>query len=240
MALCITPLGWAVIVGILAGTSAVWGLFGESFFAHTYREPGARVLVVEGWIGYEGLGAAALEYTTGGYDRVITTSGMTNERWGRVQWNYAVSAKEELMRRGIPEDRIIAAPPLENKRQRTFESAVAVLQALRALKPETRAVNIFTIGAHARRSRLIFAKVFGGDWRVGSVAWIPNDYRGGQWWRSSERAEDMVKETVGYFFELFFSSGRGLMPAASSASPSGTRPGAGNTAGSGAAGVGPT
>jgi hypothetical protein len=72
------------------------------------------------------------------------------------------------------------------------------------------AINIFTAGAHARRSRLVYEKVFGSEVKVGAISWAPADRATSiAWWRSSERTIVLTKETVGYLSELLFNSGRG-------------------------------
>jgi len=55
---------------------------------------------------------------------------------------------------------------------------------------------------------LIFAKAFSPHTRVGVISWTPKDFSAGPWWKSSDRAEDMIKETVGYAYELLLNSGR--------------------------------
>jgi len=43
---------------------------------------------------------------------------------------------------------------------------------------------------------------------VGVVSWTPSDYQASQWWRSSDRAKEVLTETAGYVYEAFFNSGR--------------------------------
>jgi hypothetical protein len=205
--LCPTLLGWACILGIVCSLFSLVWIESESFLSRTQRLP-AEVLVVEGWIGEEGIQAAALEFKQGGYRYVITTSGLTSGRWNPHQWSYAEMARDVLVDAGISQDKIIMAPPRNTEGQRTFESATAVWRILQArgLLPTT--INLFTLGAHARRSRLIFAKVFQPGTRVGIISWKPSNYRAGPWWRSSDRAEDVIKETTGCMFEILFNSGR--------------------------------
>lgn len=69
-------------------------------------------------------------------------------------------------------------------------------------------MNIFTLSVHSRRSRLVFSKAFPSETSVGVVSWIPSTYKLAPWWKSSDRASDLLKETVGYFFELLLNSGR--------------------------------
>jgi hypothetical protein len=66
---------------------------------------------------------------------------------------------------------------------------------------------------------LVFAKVEGSETQVGVVSWVPSNYQASPWWRSSDRARDLIGETVGYLFEAFFNSGRGSNSAGKSVSP---------------------
>jgi hypothetical protein len=204
---CPTLWGWACLA-VLAGVLCLVGWFeSESFLSLTQRLP-AEVLVVEGWIGEEGIHAAGAEFRQGGYQYIVTTSGLTNNRWDPHQWSYAEMAESALIRAGIPQDKIIVAAPKNTEGQRTFESALAVFQALQVRGIRLTALNVFTFGCHARRSRLIFAKVFRPTVQVGVISWTPPNYKSGPWWRSSDRAEDLIKETIGYAFEVLFNSGR--------------------------------
>ncbi|MGA3008610.1 MAG: ElyC/SanA/YdcF family protein, partial [Opitutaceae bacterium] len=89
------------------------------------------------------------------------TGGLTNNGWGPNQWSYAEMAEEVLVDDGVPKDRIIRAESTVARSQRTFASAAAAWRTLRTRGLLPPAVNLFTLGAHARRSRLIYAKAFG-------------------------------------------------------------------------------
>ena len=173
----------------------------------TQRLP-AQVLVVEGWIGREGVRAAAAEFDQRGYQYVVVTTGLTADGREEHRGSFAEMAKQELIRLGISEDRIIFAPACDAKGQRTYGSAVAVWRALQRRGIRPKALNVFTLGPHARRSRLVFAKVYGVETQVGVVAWIPSDYGVVPWWRSSGRTKCLLKETIGYPFEILLNSGR--------------------------------
>jgi hypothetical protein len=69
----------------------------------------AEVLVVEGWIGKDGIRAAAAEFERGGYHYIETTVDEIENRQDHSSDNAEV-AKEELIRLGIPQD-IAWAPP---------------------------------------------------------------------------------------------------------------------------------
>jgi uncharacterized SAM-binding protein YcdF (DUF218 family) len=213
-----TLLGWVTLLAAAASVLLLWWFKGESYLSCTHRLP-AEVLVVEGWIGVEGIREAHLEFEHGGYRYIVATSGLSEERWSERRYNFAVEAAKILLNSGIPRDRVFVAAPQVTEGQRTYEAAEAVSRALWSRNIHPRALNVFTMGVHARRSRLVFAKVFGPETEVGVIAWIPRDYEPGIWWHSSERAGGYLKETVAYAFEALLNSGRGFQSRPDSAPP---------------------
>jgi uncharacterized SAM-binding protein YcdF (DUF218 family) len=204
---------WRILAGLFCILlSAVPGVIwlwrsGESYFSLTRRLPG-EVLVVEGWIGNEGIRAAAREFEEGVYKYIVVTGGLIEVGHGRESPNYAEIAEQELLRAGVPEDRILVAPTGKIERQRTYESALAAWQALRNKDLHPKILNVFTLGPHARRSRLVYAKVYQPETRVGIIAFVPPSYTSEPWWRSRARTKCFLKEIVGYPFEVLLNSGR--------------------------------
>jgi hypothetical protein len=196
----------ALVVLILLAILSIWlWVYGEAFLSLTHRLP-AEVLVVEGWIGNEGLRAAATEFERGGYYYIATTGGQTKDRQGPS--NYAEIAAKELILLGLPENRIIIAPTGEIEHERTFNSAVAARRALNRRGIEPKAINVFTMGPHARRTRLVYAKVFASGADIGVVAWTPSNYKSEPWWWSISRTKCYLKEIVGYPVEVLLNGGR--------------------------------
>ena len=198
-------LGACVIVVLLVFPGIWLCIYGESFFSLTRRLP-AEVLVVEGWIGNDGLRNAAAEFERGAYQYIVTTGGQTWDR--RSPSNYADLAGQELIRLGVPQDRIIIAPTGEIEHERTFKSAVAAWRTLQFKGIHLQALNVFTLGVHARRSRFVYAKVYAPATQVGVIAWTPSDSEAAPWWRSSRRTKCFLKEIVKYPLEVLLNSGR--------------------------------
>jgi len=215
---CPTFLGSFCFVALLVSPIAWWCRFGESFLCLTKRQP-AEILVVEGWIGRAGVRAAAAEFERGSYRYVVTTGGLTDAKgWIEPGWSYARGAADELLRLGVRQDRIIVAPAADAKSQRTYNSAVAARRALDSFEIRPPALNVFTLGPHARRSRLVYAKVEAPGTKVGVISWVPSIDKAGPWWRSSDRAKALLTETACYMYEALLDSGRGFNPAVGSAS----------------------
>jgi hypothetical protein len=203
-----TWMGSLCLAAILFILVAIWVNYGESYLSLTHKVP-TDILVVEGWIGRKALRAAVDEFDRGGYRYVVASGGLTSGRWEDQPTSYAEMAASEMIRLGVPKERIFVATAESNENHRTFESAVAVRRVLQAAGIHPQGVNVFTLGAHGRRSHLVFAKVDGPGTEVGVISWTPPDYLASPWWRSSERAREMLEETIGYLYEALLNSGRG-------------------------------
>jgi hypothetical protein len=202
-----TWFGAFLIASLLFIAAAWWFFCGESFLSLTKRLP-ADVLVVEGWIGRPGIHAAVAEFWQRGYKYIVATGGLTSGHWGDVQSSYAEMAAGEMIRLGVPKEKIVIATSEYTESHRTFESAVAVWRTLRDAGIKSKALNVFTLGPHARRSALVFAKVNSPDVKIGVIGWLPPEYKTEPWWRSSERSRALLEETVGYLNEVLLNSGR--------------------------------
>jgi DUF218 domain len=205
--LCPTWLGSFCLVAILLILVYAWINYGESGLSLTHRVP-AEILVVEGWIGREGLRAAVDEFERGGYRSIVASGGLTSGRWEDQPSSYAQMAAAEMIRLGVSKDRIFVATSENTESHRTFESAVAVWRTLRNAGIEPKAMNVFTFGPHARRSALVFAKVNAHGANIGVIGWLPSGYEKEPWWRSSERSKELLEETLGYLYEVLLNSGR--------------------------------
>jgi hypothetical protein len=169
----------------------------------------ADILVVEGWIGRKGIRAAVDEFERGDYRYIVASGGLTSGSCEADEpASYAEMAAREIIRLGVPKNKVVAATSENTESHRTFESAVAVWTTLQAAGIQPEGLNVFTFGPHARRSALVFAKVNANGPKVGVIGWIPPDYISEPWWRSSERSRELLDETVGYLYEILLNSGR--------------------------------
>jgi uncharacterized SAM-binding protein YcdF (DUF218 family) len=74
------------------------------------------------------------------------------------------------------------------------------------------ALNVVTQGAHARRSRLLFEKAFGGGTRIGVIPIPADDYDAQAWWRTSAGVRDVIGETIAYVYARLFFYEQGVLP----------------------------
>jgi uncharacterized SAM-binding protein YcdF (DUF218 family) len=194
--LAVALLGMAVVGSFVLGV--------DRFLAVTHRVD-SHVLVVEGWIDGYAIQAAAAEFQAGAYQRVFTTGvplagsgGYTTDENTAAQ-----AAARRLVAAGVPAGLITIVPSHVISRDRTYNSALALADWLRANGVTVRAVNVVTENFHARRTRLLFQEALGDETAVGIIA-VPNpDYDSHRWWRYSEGVRDVIAEAAAYVYARF-------------------------------------
>jgi uncharacterized SAM-binding protein YcdF (DUF218 family) len=186
-------------------TLLLWCLFGLYPFLAVTQRVSANALVVEGWVHRYGIRAAVDEFQKGSYERVFATGGPVIGNGGYVndQQTAASVGAQSLVRAGIGPDVVQMVPSHVIGWDRTYCSAVALRDWLKQHDVTVSGINIVTEAVHARRTRLLFQKAFGGGVKVGIIA-VPNpDYDAKHWWRYSEGMKDVISEGAAYLYARF-------------------------------------
>jgi hypothetical protein len=159
---------------------------------------GARTLVVEGWLDDDALDDAIAVVARGRYERVVTSGGpIESWREGPAWPDYAERAADYLRRHGVSRVPVTAAPAPKSAQDRSFLSAVVVRDWLRRQGGGVDAIDLFSAGVHARRSRLVYRLAFGPDVEVGVFAARPRRYPLERWWATSDGAKSVLDEAIG-------------------------------------------
>jgi DUF218 domain len=175
------------------------------FLAVTHRVD-THTLVVEGWVEEFAIKAGVREFKNGDYRRVFTTGGPIEGQGGYINdYHTTASVGADLLRKyGIPNDSLQMVPSRVSGRDRTYYSAIALRDWLRAHHLRLRSFNVLTEDVHARRTWLLFQEAFGPDVQVGIIA-VPNpDYNPKYWWKYSEGVRDVIGEGIAYIYAKFF------------------------------------
>jgi hypothetical protein len=198
-----TIWGWLALLLIGAATIVLVARNLHSFLAP--NEPvGARVLVVEGWMNSEGLDQAVAAFRSGGYERVVITGGPI-ESWLEFRHaTFAEWAAEYLKRHGLRDASVTAVPTPLSAQDRTFLSAVVVREWAKRSGLAFDALDVFSSGTHARRSRLLYRLAFGPNVKVGVLAARSSDYDADAWWRTSIGARDVIDQAIGLLWVKCF------------------------------------
>ena len=159
---------------------------------------GARTLVVEGWMDESDLAQAVAAYRRGHYERVLTTGGPI-EPWSDVGgWKtFAARAALYLRSHGLANAAVVAVPAPQTLQDRTYLSAVMVREWALRSGVALDAIDLFSAGVHARRSRLLYRMALGDAVEVGVIAAPTAGFDARRWWTSSAGTKAVLGETLG-------------------------------------------
>jgi hypothetical protein len=197
-------LGGALLLIGLAGTVLVAlalaanGLLAPQAPARGPDGRGARTLVVEGWLGAYELAQVATAIRGGRYERVLTTGGpldLVGEDAGAT--TYAARAAAWLRARGLGDVPVVAVPAPASARDRTYVTALMVRDWARQSGLALDAIDLYSVGVHARRSRWLYRLALGPGVEVGVLAAAPGSFDTERWWASSAGAKAVIGEVVG-------------------------------------------
>jgi len=183
--------GWVLIVFAIFGMVAGYVRNIDSFLS--VSEPvQAQILAVEEWIPPYAIESAASEFKDHGYTLLVV---LGNER----RWVVPI-----LKEAGVDEKRIVKVPVQPVLKDRTFAMAVALKNWLLASGMPGKAVNVYTLGVHARRSLLLCREALGPGFTVGVISCADPYYDPKQWWESSEGFKTVIDETIAYVYTQVF------------------------------------
>ena len=164
-----------------------------------------QLLVVEGWIPGYTIPGAISEFEKNGYRQLIAVGGpiLLGSHLSEYA-SYAELTRARLKRLGFNDERIVVLETKDIRKDRTYESAKAVRHWAGLNRVGVQGLDVYTLGAHARRSRLLFQKAFGEDVAVGVIGAENQSYESGDWWRSSNGVKTVMSELIAYVYALAF------------------------------------
>jgi uncharacterized SAM-binding protein YcdF (DUF218 family) len=163
-----------------------------------------EVLVLEGWMPAYVVNQVAPQAVSGSYRQILIArplyAGRTEYESGEALAKYVA---ESLIKLGVPRERVHIVFSEASDRDRTYRSAMAVRNWMEKQGLDVHAIDVGTLGPHARRSRLLFQRAFGKDVRVGVISFEDQDYDPAHWWRSSAGVREVPFEMVAYLYVKF-------------------------------------
>ena len=195
---CLTWRGYLLVGGVGLGIMLTV-IMGCGPFLSVNRPVEADVLIVEGWLPDYALEGAAEEFSRGHYQYLVTAGGPLKVGYHLSHLKtYAELAGATLVQLGVASNSVVPVSGPKVLRDRTLSHAIAVKEWVEANDPDLQRVNIYTIGAHSRRSWLIFGKVLGDKVDVGVIAHPNSDYDLDRWWTTSEGFRSVTGEIMAY------------------------------------------
>lgn len=194
-----TVWGWLVIAVALGASGFILGSAVHPWLSPNEPAKDARVLVVEGWLDASDLDQAIAAFRRGRYERVVTTGGPMSSWDDPPRWkNFADRAADYLRSHGLSGVPVDSVPAPASQQDRTFLSAVMAREWLKAQGVKADAIDLYSAGVHARRSRVLYEMAFGEGVEVGVMAARPENYDPEHWWRSSIGMKAVMSESIGW------------------------------------------
>ena len=203
-----TPAGWLVLLAALALALVVLARSAHGWLAvdapaRGADGRGARTLVVEGWLDPPDIEQAVAAFRRGRYERVLTTGGPIEPWLDTGGWQtFAVRGASYLREHGLSEVPVIAVPAPETVHERTYVSALMLRDWARRSGTALEAIDLYSAGVHARRSRLVYRMALGDGVEVGALAAQPQRYDAKRWWTSSAGAKAVLDEAISLAWTL--------------------------------------
>ena len=194
------PTRWGVLLIFLLLAIAGMGLSLSlyPFLAQNHPLPQAELIIVEGWLPDTELvqmvatDPGALWITTGG--PIKFGGSLFDEK------TYAEVTTARLKKMGVSSEAILTASAPEVDSDRTYASARAVRRVLEERGLFGRPANLYTLGAHSRRSFFLYKKAFGPSAPLGVVALESEEFDLRRWYRSSLAFRGVMGETIAWFY----------------------------------------
>jgi len=169
------------------------------FLAQNVPIPQAELIIVEGWLEdaeliavLAGVESNALWVTTGG--PIKFGGSLFDEK------TYAEVTAMRLQKLGIPSDAILTASAPDTATDRTYTAALAARRALEENDLLGRPANLYTLGAHSRRSFLLYRLAFDSEGSLGVVLLENEELDQRHWCRSSLAFRQVVGEAIAWLY----------------------------------------
>ncbi len=166
-----------------------------------------NILVVEGWLPDYALQRAVHIFERRNYRLIVTTGGPLERGSFLIKYKtYAQLAKSTMLKLGVAANEIVSVPAPKVRKDRTYESALALKKWLRTFDKNIHSIDILTLGPHARRSRLLFRKAMGPFVKVGVIDAKDESYNPDRWWRYSAGVRSVIEEAIYIYAKFVFST----------------------------------
>jgi len=198
-----TIWGWILLLAIICAVCVLAGRHLYALLAPNDPAAGAQLLVVEGWMGEKELNQAIARFEKGKYQRIVTAGGPIKD-WVEPggSLTYAERAASYLRKHGLDGTELTPVSAPESAQDRTFLSAVMVRDWAFKRGVKLDAIDVYSAGAHGRRSRMLYQKAFGPKINVGVLSARQQNYDERHWWRSSAATESVLKESIGLIWTI--------------------------------------
>jgi len=165
----------------------------------------AEILVVEGWVPDHVLKGVVDDFSKNNCIFIFSVGGPIQTGSYLFPFNnFANLTYDRLIKLGVIESKIVAIETDDVKKDRTYASALALKKWASTSGLELKSINVYTLGAHARRSRFLFQKALGDTVEVGIIGVVEQTFDPKAWWKYSNGFRTVIDETIAYLYAITY------------------------------------
>lgn len=199
-----TVRGYIFFILLFSGLTAAAVSSLYPFLAQNHPQPGAEIVIIEGWVADAELKEAVKGIQPG--QLIVTTGGPVI--FGGILFKgktYAEVTAERLCLLGLDPEKIICAPAPDVRSDRTYASALAARDVLKQRGLLGKQFNVYSVGSHSRRSFYLYKLAFGADYPLGIISLESQECDLRRWWCSSLAFKQVLGEFISWIYTLFSS-----------------------------------
>jgi hypothetical protein len=190
--------GW-----LLLGATGLAAIAATAMALYPFLAPrdagGGAIWAVEGWMSDSSLRQLAADPDLRDATAVFVIGGELDK--GSVLLGHQTHARAgalALVKLGLDPRRVYVVNSPEVPRDRTLTLMLALRACLQRHASSGGDLMLASPGPHARRSRMVLARVLADVWRVRVRAVDVTSYEAGEWWRTSQGFRDVIGELLAY------------------------------------------
>lgn len=166
----------------------------------------SKTMVLEGWVPTYALQDVLKHYNDDGYDNLIVTGIPITQYEYASDFNYTSQATIAALKHfGFTDTIYEAANPTNIYKDRTYSTAILTKEVFENHPDWEKSFNIYSMGVHSNRTKVLFEKAFTDDYEIGIIAHSDRTFIGEEWWKSSIGFRNVSNEVLALSYtKLFF------------------------------------
>ena len=179
-----------------------WVIFYVDPFLSKSSPVNADTLLVEAWVDAKYMPLAIQEFRKGKYNHIFVVGDSLAYDPKRQYKDGLEDITHTIIESGIDPSHVTAIRTPPKIWHKTWSQALAFRNYLARSNYPVKAINVFTLGVHARKSHLLYQRALRPGIKVGVISAIHCKRSYGPWWLTLSGIYGMFKNSIAYLDAL--------------------------------------
>jgi hypothetical protein len=177
---------------------SAWFIFYVDPFLARSSPVNAEMLIIEAWVDTRYMRTAVQEFRKGKYRHIFVVGDSQSSGSQGKSADDVERIMDTLIQLDIAPSLITGVPVPPKKWHKTWSQALTFRNYIARSNYPIKAVNVFTLGVHARKSQLLYQRAVGPDIQVGVISVTHYGRSSGHWWLTIGGIYGVAKNSVAY------------------------------------------